>query len=255
MKPAAVRGDQVGAGRLEGLDQLAELLLLQPPGQPGETDEVGEAHREPAVDHLLVVRGLHDPPGGGRQLTPPHIAQELLQLRKQQLHQRVRDLGAGHARLGRLGEARQEGVDLPLGEPGGGLAGGPRDLHGHRLAQQPRLDESGQPPQRQDVRLGERLGLADVGEAHRPPEAGGELHRDTGRTRGLEGRVAAVGAEDQLFETDRERIVGRLRGVIDLMVGGAVRREGGSSSAPDEMSSTVTCRLLPIPCALPCRSG
>ena len=72
-QPSAVRGDQVGAGGLERLDQLAELLLLQPAGQPGEADQVGEADGQAPVDHLLVVRGLHHPAGRGGELAPPDV--------------------------------------------------------------------------------------------------------------------------------------------------------------------------------------
>jgi hypothetical protein len=45
------------------------------------------------------------------------------------------------------------------------------DLDRHGLAEQPRLDQTGQPPQRDHVGVGQRPRLADVGEAHRPPEA------------------------------------------------------------------------------------
>ncbi len=237
-QPAAVGRHQVGAGGLERLHQLAQFLLLQAAGQPGEAHQVGEAHGQAAVDHLRVVLGLHDPAGGRGQLAPPDVDQELLQLGQEQLDQGVGDLRAGQAGVGRFGQALQEGVDLPVGEAGGGLAGGPGDLYGHRLAQQTRLDQTRQPPQRQDVGLGQRLDLADVGEAHGAPEAGREIHRHTGGAGRLERRVAAVGAEDELFEADGEGPV-RCGGRLVVRAGVLVPRRGGARVVRGH-------RLLPV---------
>lgn len=82
-----MRGHQVGGGGLEGLDELAEFLLLHPARQPREADEVREADGEAAVDHLLVVTGLDDPAGRGGELAPPDVDDELLQLGQEQLDQ------------------------------------------------------------------------------------------------------------------------------------------------------------------------
>ncbi len=238
-QPSAVRGHQVGGRGLEGLDQLAELLLLHPAGEPGEPDQVREADGETPVDHLLVVGGLHDPSGRGGELTPPDIDQELLQLGQEQLDDRVRHLGARHARLGRLGQPFQEGVDLPLGEPGGGLPGGPGHLYGHRLAQQPRLDETGEAPQGEYVRLGEGLGLPDVREAHRPPEAGGQFHGDTGAAGRLKRGVPALGPQNEPFEAQGERV---LAGVGALRVRTGIRVFDGHACCPSDLSRSCIDR-------------
>ncbi len=216
-----MRGHQVGRGRLEGLDELAELLLLEAPRQPGEADEVGEAHGEAPVDHLGVVGRLDDAAGGGGELPAPDVDEELLQLGQEQLDQRIRDLGAAHALL-RLGQALQEGVDLPVGEPGGGLPGGAGHLDGHGLAEQARLDQARQPAQGQHVRLRQRLGLADVGEAHGAPEAGGEVHGDAGGAGGLEGGVAALGAEDEGLQAEGEGVSALVAGLLLDLLGRGV---------------------------------
>lgn len=181
MKPAAVRGHQVGTGGLERLHQLAQFLLLQAAGQSGEAHQVREPDGEPMVDHLDVVLGPHDPAGGRGELPPPDIDEELLQLGQEQLDQRIGDLRTGQAGVLGLGEALQEGVDLPVGEAGCGLAGGTGDLDGHGLTQQAGLDKTGEAAQGQHIGLGEGLDLADVGEAHGPPEAGREVHGDSRR--------------------------------------------------------------------------
>lgn len=181
------------------------LLLLQPPRQPGEADQVGEAHREAAAGDLVVLGGLDHPAGDGGELAAPDVHQELLQLRQQQLDQRVGDVGAGQAGLDGLGEVLQEGVHLPAGQPGGGLAGGAGHLDRHRLAEQAGLDQAGEPAQGDHVAVGEGPGLADVGEAHGPPEAGRQLHRDVGGPRGLVRGVAAWRVQDQAFQFERDR--------------------------------------------------
>ncbi len=224
-----MRGDQVGGGGLERLDQFAQFLLLQAAGQPGEADQVGEAHREAPVDHLRVVLGLHDAAGRGGELAAPDVDEELLQLGQEQFDEGVGDLRTGQAGVLRLGQALQEGVDLPVGEARRGLPGGAGHLHRHRLAEQSGLHQAREPAQRQHVGLGERLDLADVREAHGAPEAGGQFHGDAGAAGRLEGGVAAVGTEDQLFQADGDGVV---VGAVARAVGARPVRRAGRGAGP-----------------------
>ncbi len=241
---------QVRRGGLEGLDEFAEFLLLHAARQPCETDQVGEADGETAVDHLLVVRRLHDPAGGRGELAAPDVDEELLQLGQEQFDQGVRHLGARHSRFRGLGQALQKGIDLPFGQTGGGLPGGPGDLDRHGLAQQARLDETGEPAQGEHVRLGQRLGLADVREAHRPPEAGGQLHGDARAAGRLERGVPPLGAEDQPLQAQRERVLPRVRlglgvhpaGRLVACVGPDVRTGVG----PGVAAAVVPADLAPL---------
>ena len=239
--PPAVGRDDVGRARLEADHQRRELVLVEVPGQPGEPDDVGEPDR---LGHRLALpdrlRDGETALEGRRELSAPPVDDEALERRQQHFELAEQPgRGVGRQRVGRVDDAAvrelaAERVDLPAGQAAGRAAERPHDVDGRRLVEDAAALQRREQHERIDVLVGERRGVADVGEPHRAPQRARLLQRHAGPLRHVVAREPAGRPED-----DVDEVVDDLAGVrlLRLLLGHAyaspssARGGGGASPA------------------------
>ena len=139
-------------------------------------DQVGEAHRGLGELLLLGRRGdaLH-PRDRGREVAPPDVDQQRLEVRADVAHQPDRLLAHGCRRSRELLDHRDEGGHLPLGEAVHRLPDGAGHPHDGVEVEVAVAGDRGHPRQGLGVPVAERGRLVGLGEAERPPQPLGVL--------------------------------------------------------------------------------
>ena len=174
---------------------------------PGVAHDVGEADDERRADEL-VGRRSERPTGQGGEVPPPDVRVELLH-DGQDRRREPQHVGL----VGFVGPVRQlrrdvgvEQADLPLGEAGERLAGGPGGGGLQGRVDDPGADEVVDELQRLDVGVGEHdVVVGDVGEPERPPEPLVALAGDAAARFDLEAGVAPGVTQHEPFESLRQR--------------------------------------------------
>ena len=186
--------------RLEDLDQVTDLVLVEVVGQRAEADQVGETDRR-LRDLLLLGRGTGalDPRDRCREVASPDIGQQCLEVRSHVGGQPQR-LGAHRLLAGGVVQDSQQGGDLPLREPVHGLPDCAGHPHDRLEVQPPLLRDGGDPHHRFTVGGVELRGLGRLRKSERTPQQVGLLDRQTSRCRDLLTRQVRVLPEDRAFE-------------------------------------------------------
>ena len=172
--PAPLPGDDVGAARLEDLDDVADPVAGQLVGERREADDVGEADADlGGVQVLRVGAQRLDPGQCRRQVAPPGVDHQPLEGGVELLEQVQALVGARPG--GRVGALQLldpvgQGRDLPVGQPGHRLAEGAGQHHADVDVDRTAGDHRVEGRDGRDVVGGEGDRGAVLGEAERPPE-------------------------------------------------------------------------------------
>ena len=242
----------------------AELARPPAAGQPGEPDQVGEAHGELAAVAAASSgrrprRGPRPPrrPAGGATRTPaaaPGRAAGRPPGRTGASSSRAWT-PVGRVDVAALDQLPAERVDLPVGQPGGGLAEAARDVDGGRAQSSSAAVDQRPSARRASMSASVNArAVADVGETHRRARAVAPASSDTRRRppgRRSSRREAAPGAPRRARAAPRgsSRRHGRGRRSVDGAV--VMPRQGAARAGAGPPATTLVVLLVqPVDLAL-----